>query len=299
VGAPDVECIYQVTIHLANDGLDEKIGEILNIWSRSSGLENWKYVVHRITQPSHEVTIGIVGKYTALIESYKSLHEALVHGGIPNDTRVKLEYIESTDLLNPEEKLRHVDALLVPGGFGERGTEGMITAIKWARENKVPFFGICLGLQMAVIEFARHVCGLENANSAEFNQDAPHRVVDLMEEQRDVEDKGATMRLGAYPCRLKEGSLARRIYGKEEIGERHRHRYEVNNAYRERLEKHGMVMSGVSPDGKLVEIAELPDHPYFIGCQFHPEFKSKPFKPHQLFSGFIGAALKHKRERKA
>ncbi len=299
VTAPDVECIYQVPIHLANDGLDDKLAEILNIWSRSSGLENWKYVVHRITQPTHEVTIGIVGKYTALIESYKSLHEALVHGGIPNDTRVKLEYIESTDLVQPIEKLRHVDALLVPGGFGERGTEGMITAVKWARENKVPFFGICLGLQMAVIEFARHVCGLDNANSAEFTPDAPHKVVDLMEEQRDVEDKGATMRLGAYPCRLKEGSLARRTYGKEEIGERHRHRYEVNNAYRAQLEKNGMVMSGVSPDGKLVEIAELPDHPWFLGCQFHPEFKSKPFKPHALFAGFIGAALKHKRERKA
>ena len=296
ITAPDVECIYQVPIHLSSEALDEKIAELLNIWSRSPGLENWRYVVHRITEPTHETVIGIVGKYTALIESYKSLHEALVHGGIPNDTRVRLEYVDATDLENTSVKLDHLDGLLVPGGFGERGTEGMVKAVQWARENKVPFFGICLGMQMAVVDYARHVCDLADANSAEFNPSSPHNVVDLMEEQRDVEDKGATMRLGAYPCRLKDNSLARRLYGREEISERHRHRYEVNNSYRSQLEEKGMLLSGTSPDGNLVEIVELPDHPWFLGCQFHPEFKSKPFRPHALFSGFIGAALKYRRE---
>ncbi len=296
VSGPDVDVIYQVPIHFSKEGLDEKMAELLNIWSRSPGLERWQHIVQRVQEPQYEVTIGVVGKYTQLIESYKSLHEALIHGGIPNDTKVNLEYIESTDLEDPET-LSHVDGILVPGGFGERGTEGMIQAVRYARERRLPFFGICLGLQMAVVEFARNVCGLEAANSTEFNVDTPHPVVDLMPDQRDVSDKGATMRLGAYPCTLKEGTLAARIYRQSDISERHRHRYEVSNAYRESLEAHGMVASGTSPDHTLCEIVEIPDHPWFLGCQFHPEFKSKPYAPHGLFTSFIQAALKHRRDR--
>ena len=295
ISAPDAESIYEVPIHLSEQGLDEKIAELLNIWSRATGLENWKRMVHRIKKPQFETVIGIVGKYTQLTESYKSLHEALIHGGIPNDTKVTLRYIESTGLEDLESVLNDVDGILVPGGFGERGTEGMIRAVQYARERKVPFFGICLGLQMAVVEFARNVCGLERAHSVEFAENTPHPVVDLMEDQRNVVNKGATMRLGAYPCALAEGSLAHRLYGVSHISERHRHRFEVSNQYRDRLVDKGMLLSGTSPDGSLVEIVELPDHPWFLGCQFHPEFKSKPFKPHALFSGFIRAALEHGR----
>jgi len=295
VAAEDAETIYEVPLHLSAQGVDEKICELLNIWSRSPGLEEWRRIVERIKKPQYEVVIGIVGKYTGLIESYKSLHEALVHGGIPNDAKVTLRYIESTGLEDPASELDTVDAVLVPGGFGERGTEGMIRAVRYAREKRIPFFGICLGLQMAVIEFARHVVGLERAHSVEFDAASPHPVVDLMEDQRGVVDMGATMRLGAYPCALVEGSLAHRLYGQSTISERHRHRFEVSNAYREKLEAHGMRLSGTSPDKSLVEIVELPDHPWFLGCQFHPEFKSKPFKPHALFSGFIRAALEHRR----
>ncbi len=295
ISAPDADTIYEVPMHLSEQGLDEKISEILNIWSRAAELDNWKRIVQRIKKPQYEVVIGIVGKYTGLIESYKSLHEALVHGGIPNDAKVTLRYIESTELEDPETSLADVHAILVPGGFGERGTEGMIRAVQYAREKRVPFFGICLGLQMAVVEFSRHVVGLKGAHSVEFADDTPHPVVDLMEEQRGVVDMGATMRLGAYPCVLQDGTLAHRTYGKAMISERHRHRFEVSNDYRSQLEEHGMVLSGTSPGGALVEIVELPDHPWFLGCQFHPEFKSKPFKPHALFSGFIKAALEHDR----
>ena len=298
ISAPDVDCIYELPIWLAKEGLDDKIAELLNIWSRASGLDDWKHIVQRIVKPQFETVIGVVGKYTQLTESYKSLHEALVHGGIPNDTRVTLRYIESTGLANPEEVLGDVDGVLVPGGFGERGTEGMIESVRWARVNDVPFFGICLGLQMAVVEFARNVAGLAGANSTEFAPDSPHPVVALMADQENVTEKGATMRLGAYPCALAEGSLAARIYKEAEISERHRHRFEVNNRYREALERHGMHLSGTSPDRSLVEIIELPNHPWFLGCQFHPEFKSKPFAPHPLFSGFVGAALKHGRRRR-
>jgi len=295
ISAPDADTIYEVPMHLSEQGLDEKISEILNIWSRAAELDNWKRIVQRIKKPQYEVVIGIVGKYTGLIESYKSLHEALVHGGIPNDAKVTLRYIESTELEDPESNLADVHAILVPGGFGERGTEGMIRAVQYARENRVPFFGICLGLQMAVVEFSRHVVGLKGAHSVEFADDTAHPVVDLMEDQRGVVDMGATMRLGAYPCVLQDGTLAHRTYGKAMISERHRHRFEVSNDYRSQLEEHGMVLSGTSPGGALVEIVELPDHPWFLGCQFHPEFKSKPFKPHALFSGFIKAALEHDR----
>ena len=295
ISAADAESIYEVPMMLSEEGLDEKLAELLNIWSRAPGLEQWRHIVKRIKEPTYEVTVGIVGKYTQLKESYKSLHEALVHGGIPNDTRVRLEYIESTGL-DDLRVLEEVDAILVPGGFGVRGTEEMIRAVTYARERKVPFFGICLGLQMAVVEYARNVCRIDDAQSREFVPDAKHAVVDLMDDQRGVRDKGATMRLGAWPCRLREGSLVDRIYGQREISERHRHRFEVSNTYRNRLEEHGLVSSGTSPDGRLVEIVELADHPWFIGCQFHPEFKSKPFKPHVLFSSFVRAALEHGRD---
>ena len=297
VSAPDVDVIYELPIHLAKEGLDEKMAELLNIWSRSPGLERWHHIVRRVKQPQYSVRIGVVGKYTQLIESYKSLHEALIHGGIPNDTSVELEYIESTNLEDAQEALTHVDGVLVPGGFGERGIEGMIHAVRYAREHRVPFFGICLGLQMAVIEFARNVCNLSGANSTEFVAETKYPVVDLMADQRDVTDKGATMRLGAYPCVLEEGSLAAKAYRQSEISERHRHRYEVANAYRDQLESNGMVCSGTSPDRHLCEIVELPEHPWFLGCQFHPEFKSKPYAPHALFTGFIQAALRHRRDR--
>jgi CTP synthase len=293
VSAPDVDCIYELPIHLAKEGLDETIAEMLNIWSRSPGLDAWQHVVQRIKTPTYETTIGVVGKYTTLTESYKSLHEALVHGGIPHDTRVNLRYIEATQADAVTAALEGVDGVLVPGGFGERGTEGKILAVRYAREKGVPFFGICLGLQMAVVELSRNVLKLERANSQEFDANTPHPVVHLMDEQRSVTDKGATMRLGAYPCVIEKGSLAEKIYGAREISERHRHRYEVNNAYRAQLESAGLRLSGLSPDRNLVEIVELPNHPYFIGCQFHPEFKSKPMKPHPLFSNFIAAALEH------
>ncbi|MCA9548459.1 MAG: CTP synthase [Myxococcales bacterium] len=299
ISLPDAESIYEVPIHLAEEGLDEKVAELLNIWSRASGLENWRRMVQRIKKPQYETVIGIVGKYTQLTESYKSLHEALIHGGIPNDTKVTLRYIESTGLEDLDPVLKDVDGILVPGGFGERGTEGMIRATQYAREKKVPFFGICLGLQMAVVEFARNVCDLKNAHSVEFAENTPHPVVDLMDDQRNVVNKGATMRLGAYPCVLAEGSLAQRLYGVSQISERHRHRFEVSNQYRDKLEAHGMRLSGTSPNGSLVEIVELPDHPWFLGCQFHPEFKSKPFKPHALFQGFIRAALENGRAKRS
>jgi CTP synthase len=296
IGAPDVACIYQLPIYLHEEGLDGKLAELLNIWSRAPGLDKWRKIVKVIEAPHYVTTIGIVGKYTRLIESYKSLHEALVHGGIPHDTRVELKYIEATDLDRPDESLRGIDGLLVPGGFGERGVEGMVRATQWARENKVPFFGICLGMQMAVVEFARNVCGIRDAESMEFHEGAKHPVITLMESQKDVTEKGATMRLGAYPCVLASGSLAARAYQSQEISERHRHRYEYNNAYRDQLETAGLRCSGTSPDNQLVEMVELIDHPWFLGCQFHPEFKSKPFRPHPLFESFIGAALARQRQ---
>jgi CTP synthase len=291
ISAPDAETIYEVPLVLHKEGLDDKIAEMLNIWSREAGLEVWERMVERIKKPTYETVIGIVGKYTGLVESYKSLHESLVHAGIANDSKVVLRYIEATNVSEVEKQLEGVDGVLVPGGFGERGTEGKILAARYAREKKVPFFGICLGLQMAVIEFSRNVLELKGAHSAEFDEDPAHPVVHLMEEQKGVTDKGATMRLGAYPCHNAVGSLAFKMYGKQKISERHRHRYEVNNKYREQLEAKGMVCSGTSPDNRLVEIIEIPDHPWFLACQFHPEFKSKPFEPHPLFSGFIHASL--------
>jgi len=298
IEARDVSCIYELPIALQEEGLDELVSKLLNIWSRSSDLKDWERVVERITDPRDEVTIGVVGKYVHLRDSYKSLNEALVHGGIANDCRVLLKHVEAEEIeaQGPAPLFEGIDGLLVPGGFGERGSEGKIAAIGHAREHGVPFFGICLGMQMAVVEFARSVCGLDKANSAEFDAETPHPVVHLMEEQVGVTDKGATMRLGAYPCALAKGSRARMAYGVDEISERHRHRYEVNNSYREQLAQGGMALSGVSPDGALVEMVEVEDHPYFVACQFHPEFKSKPRDPHPLFTAFVRAALDFRRK---
>jgi CTP synthase len=300
ISAIDVKCIYELPLHLHAEGLDDLVAERLNIWSRSPDLAPWHRIVERFTKPSKgSVKIGVVGKYVHLKDAYKSLNEALVHGGIANDVRVELEYIDSEEVEREgaEKFLANVDALLVPGGFGDRGTEGKIQAIGYARTNKIPFFGICLGMQLAVVEFARSIAQLENANSAEFDRDTQHAVIDLMPEQRSVRTKGATMRLGGFPCTLVPGTVAAEAYGTTEISERHRHRYEFANDYREPLEKAGLVLSGTSPDKKLVEMVELKDHPYFVGCQFHPEFKSKPLAPHPLFSRFVRAALERQMAR--
>ena len=288
---PDVETIYAVPLMLHEQGLDDKLAEMLNIWSRAPALDRWRKVVDKLKQTATVARIGVVGKYVHLIDSYKSLHEALLHGGLANGGAVELVYVDAEKVTKGDPgQLADVDGILVPGGFGERGTEGKILAVKWARENRVPFFGICLGMQMMVAEYARNVAGLQRANSTEFDPDTPHPVIDLMESQRGIEAKGATMRLGAYPCKLVPGSRAAQAYGKEEISERHRHRYEVNNDYRGKLGEAGLVFSGMSPDGELVEMCEISDHPWFVGCQFHPEFKSKPFRPHPLFDAFIAAA---------
>jgi CTP synthase len=294
ISAIDVGCIYELPLHLHSEGLDDLIAERLNIWSRSPDLGSWQKIVDKFKKPAKgAVKIGVVGKYVHLKDSYKSLHEALVHGGLANDVRVDLEYIDSEEIEREgaDKFLANVDALLVPGGFGDRGTEGKIQAIGYARTNKIPFFGICLGMQLAVVEFARSVAGLEGANSAEFDRDTPHPVIDLMPEQRSVRSKGATMRLGGFPCTLAPNSIAAEAYQTTEISERHRHRYEFANDYRDPLEKAGLVLSGTSPDRKLVEMVELREHPYFVGCQFHPEFKSKPAAPHPLFARFVKAAL--------
>jgi CTP synthase len=289
----DVDTVYRLPLLLESQGLDNTLSKMLNIWSRASSLEGWKSIADRITQPKRKVTVGFVGKYVQLVESYKSLNEALLHGGIANDTRVVIRHIDS-ELIEQQGAaalLADVDGVLVAPGFGARGTEGKIAAVKLAREQRVPFFGICFGLQMAVVEFARHVCNLDRANSSEIDPQTPHAVVDLMPDQRGVTDKGATMRLGAYPCTLKAGTKAAEAYGQTEISERHRHRWEVNNTYREQLERAGMLLSGLSPDGRLVEMIELPWHPYFVACQFHPEFKSRPTAPHPLFARFVKSML--------
>jgi CTP synthase len=300
VSAVDVSCIYELPLILHAEGLDDQIAERLNIWSRQPELAAWKRVVEKFKKPAAgSVKVGIIGKYVHLKDSYKSLHEALVHGGLDNDVSVELTYIDSEKLergASVESVLTGLDAILVPGGFGDRGIEGKITAIRFAREHGIPFFGICLGMQLAVIEVARNVCGLKGVSSTEFDRDAQNPVIDLMPDQRSVEDKGGTMRLGAYPCVLRSGSAAAQIYGAHEINERHRHRFEFNNAYREQLAKAGLIQSGTSPDGRLVEVVELEGHPYFIGCQFHPEFKSRPMAPHPLFSRFVAAAVRRRDE---
>jgi CTP synthase len=300
ISALDVDCIYEVPLMLNAEGLDELVAERLNIWSRAPDLTSWQRIVTRFKEPSRgSVKIGIVGKYVHMKDAYKSLHEALVHGGLSNDCRVELEYIDSEQLEKqaPEGVLSTLDAILVPGGFGDRGTEGKIAAIGYARTSRTPFFGICLGMQLAVVEFARSVAGLTAANSSEFDKDTPHPVIDLMPEQRGMRNKGATMRLGAYPCVIAPGSLVAEAYGATDITERHRHRYEFANDYRDQLTAAGLVLSGTSPDRRLVELIELRDHPFFVGCQFHPEFKSRPLAPHPLFARFVRAALERQAAR--
>ena len=306
ITAKDVNCIYEVPLIFHKEGLDDKIVELLNIWTRSPQLDTWEEIVRRIKTPKHSVRIAIVGKYTDLTESYKSLNEALYHGGIPNDSRVNLLFVDSEkiDESSCANILADADGILVPGGFGSRGIEGKILAARHAREKKIPYFGICLGLHVAVIEFARHVAGMAGAHSEEFDAETPYPVIYLMLEWYDdktgtiqrrdkTSAKGGTMRLGAYPCGIKPGTFARDAYGVEDISERHRHRFEFNEVYRERLEEKGMVISGISPKGDLVEIIEIQDHPWFLGCQFHPEFKSRPMDPHPLFRAFIRAALEY------
>jgi len=306
ISAIDVSCIYEVPLYFHKEGIDDLLADRLNIWSRQPDLSAWQRIVDRFKKPARgTVRIGIVGKYVHLKDAYKSLHEALVHGALQNEAMVDFEYIDSEQIEKTMasggdalgQKLGHLDAILVPGGFGDRGAEGKIAAIQWARENKVPFFGICLGMQMAVVEFARHLAGLANANSTEFDPDTKEPVIDLLPEQRNLKNKGATMRLGAFACILQPSTKAAEAYGTLEISERHRHRYEFNNDFRERLEGAGLILSGTSPDKRLVEMIELQNHPYFVACQFHPEFKSRPTAPHPLFSRFVAAALEYRETR--
>ena len=293
VTAKDVECIYEVPLVFREEGLDERIVEKLNMWTGAPNLSKWEKIAQTFHNPRERVRIAMVGKYADLIDSYKSINEALTHGGFANECRVEVDHIDSERLEagTIPEAVRKADGLLVPMGFGQRGTEGKIAAVRYAREQGLPFFGVCFGMQMAMIEFGRNVCGLTQANSIEVDPETPHPVIALMDQQHGVEKKGGTMRLGAYPCTLQEGSLAVQLYGRRQISERHRHRYEFNNAYREMFLAKGMVFSGLSPNGALVEIVGLRDHPWFVGVQFHPEFKSRPFDCHPLFRGFIRAAL--------
>jgi CTP synthase len=297
IAATDSSTIYEVPLVLHSEGMDAKIVERLQLNSGSPQLQGWKRMVQTLRNPRTDVTIGIVGKYVDLTESYKSLNEAIVHGGISNHSKVNIVYIDSETLSdkNAAAALSDVHGILVPGGFGERGSDGKIAAIKYAREQGIPFFGICFGMQLATIEFAQNVCGIRDATSREFDSKTTKNVIiDIMDEQRGQRQKGGTMRLGAYSCFLEKGSQARRIYGQPTIYERHRHRYEFNNKFRDLFEKHGMHLSGVCRDRDLVEIVEIPEHPWFIGVQFHPEFKSKPMAPHPLFVSFVKSALGRK-----
>ncbi len=309
ITALDVGTIYELPLALHQEGLDTKILELLNIWTANPNITPWEKLVHKIKNPKHEVTIAITGKYVDLTESYKSLHEALIHGGLGNDVKVNLRYINAEELeagdVDLAEMFKGCDGILVPGGFGERGVEGKIKAITYARLNKIPLFGICLGMQLAVVEYTRNVLGLEKAHSTEFDQLNEEPVIYLIKEWFDyrtnqiqvrdeTSDMGGTLRLGAYPCVLQKDTNAGKAYATQEIFERHRHRFEFNNDYRQPLIEAGMIFSGTSPDNNLVEIVELEDHPWFVGCQFHPEFKSKPMTPHPLFRDFIKAALTEK-----
>ena len=295
VAARDVDTIYEVPLAFSEQGLDESIIKMLGLPQRPADLGRWEEIVRRVKAPRSRVRIGVIGKYIEIKDAYKSLYEALTHGGIAQEAAVDLAWVDA-ERLEREGLAGHVaglDGILVPGGFGDRGIEGKIQAIRYAREHKVPYFGICLGMQCAVIEYARHVCGLDGANSTEFNPAPAHNVIDLLPEQRSITDKGGTMRLGLYPVMLAEGSGASRAYGQGVIQERHRHRYEVNNDYLPALEKNGLRISGIWAEKQLVEIIELPDHPWFVAGQFHPEFLSKPWAPHPLFAAFIRAALDH------
>jgi CTP synthase len=295
IPAEDADTIYKVPLALHEARLDDEVCELLNIWSREPMLDEWQRIVKVLEEPQLRVKIAMVGKYVDLAESYKSLSEALTHGGLPHKAAVDIEYVDAEEIgtRGAEALLSGFAAVLVPGGFGARGSEGKIEAIRYARENQIPFFGICLGMQMAVVEYARSVAGIKDAVSGEFDEKGANKVIDLMPDQQSVTDLGGTMRLGAYDCKLVPETLAWKIYGASAISERHRHRYEFNNAYREPLTDAGLVLSGLSPDGRLVEMVELPkdQHPFFVGCQFHPEFRSRPTLPHPLFAAFIGAAV--------
>ncbi len=295
----DAENIYEVPLLLKDEGLDEMVCKKLGLKCKPDNMDEWRALVNRIKNLKHKVKIALVGKYVELHDAYLSVVEALKHGGFYNDCDVTIDWVNACDVTvdNMEKLLKDADGILVPGGFGDRGIEGKILAARYARENKVPFFGICLGMQCAVIEFARDVLGLKGAHSSEIDADTPYPVIDLMPEQRDIDEKGGTMRLGLYPCKLKENSLAKKCYNDELIYERHRHRYEFNNQYRDEFVSHGMELSGISPDGRLVEIVELKDQPWFIGVQFHPEFKSRPNRPHPLFKDFIRASLENRKNK--
>ncbi len=299
IAAEDAESIYEVPIKLHDQGVDERVVEKLNIWAKKPELSAWEKIVRTYRHPTGNVDIAIVGKYVDLTESYKSLNEALIHGGLANGVKVKLHFVDAEEIpetaLLPE--LERYDGVLVPGGFGKRGTEGKIRAIKFVREHGIPFFGICLGMQMMVIEFSRNVCGVPGATSREFDPESNNCVIDLMESQQNVKGMGGTMRLGAYECMLQRGTLAAKVYDAFEISERHRHRFEFNNRYRDQLSAKGLVLSGLSPDGSLVEICEIAGHPWFLGCQFHPEFKSRPTAPHPLFRDFIRASVERQKGR--
>jgi CTP synthase len=283
----------------AEQGVDESLLDLLKIDAPNRNLSHWTGMIERMQNPTDEVTIGLVGKYVEYEDSYKSLKEALLHGGLAHRAKVHIKWIEAEHLEWPDciESLREYDGILVPGGFGKRGVEGMINAIRFAREYKVPYFGICLGMQTMVIEYARNICEMKGANSTEFDAAAPYRVIYKLRELKGVDELGGTMRLGAYPCHLAEGSFARGAYGVGEISERHRHRYEFNREFEKDLVDHGLFLTGQTPDGTYVEICEIKDHPWYLGCQFHPEFKSKPMEPHPLFRAFIGAALRHHKQR--
>ncbi|HJX26828.1 MAG TPA: CTP synthase, partial [Thermoanaerobaculia bacterium] len=301
IAARDVSTIYEVPLMFTREGLDDIVLELLNLPHYDRDLSRWENLVARVKNPHNRVRVGIVGKYVEFPDSYKSLNEALIHGGIANDASVELVYIDAEELESAKgtwpRELFEVDSLLVPIGFGQRGTEGKIRAIRFAREHRVPFFGICLGMQCMVIEYARNVCGIKDATSSEFDPETESAVIYKLRDLLGVEELGGTMRLGAYPCRLQDGTLSRRIYNAPEISERHRHRYEVNQKYLPALREHGLTISGISPDGKFIEMVELHDHPWYLGCQFHPEYKSKPTEPHPLFVSYIAAALQHQKQR--
>jgi CTP synthase len=296
IAAVDVRTIYEVPLKFHEEGFDQRVVEKLNIWTGEPNLTKWRRLVKTAENPKTTVNIAVVGKYVNLVDSYKSLHEAIAHGAIANEARVEIDYVDAEELEKgePSKRLAGAHAIIIPGGFGERGIEGKIRAVRYARENGVPILGICLGLQVMVIEYARNVLGLKKANSREFDENTPDAVIDMMEHQKGVANKGGTMRLGAYPCAIKRGSLAASLYRRNRVSERHRHRYEVNNQYRAALEKAGFKASGASPDDTLVEIMELPKHPWFLGCQFHPELKSRPLDCHPLFRGLLRAAVQRR-----
>ena len=293
----DVSNLYQLPLNLKAQKIDDIVLKHFNLTAKEASMEEWISLVERVDNLKDEVRIALVGKYVELHDAYISVVESLKHAGYKHNSKVKIDWIQSEDITeeNVHEYLKEADGILVPGGFGDRGVEGKITAIKYARENKIPFFGICLGMQLAAVEFARNVCGLTGAHSSELDPNTPYPIINLLPDQENVVEMGGTLRLGSYPCTLTEGSQAHKEYGEINITERHRHRYEFNNFYRERLTNKGLVLSGVSPDGRLVEIVELPEHPWFVAGQFHPEFKSRPEKAHPLFAGFIKASLENKR----